>query len=182
MIRTIGLVELNSIVKGIETGDTMLKAAEVQLLKAHSICPGKYLIMVCGDVGAVEASVAAGLQQGAGYVIDHLVLPSVHPQLIDAIQGTNTVKEVSSIGALEFFNVATSIIAADAAAKAAAVTLIEIRLGFSIGGKSVITLCGDVSAVQAAIEVGVNVGQERGMLVEKTVIPSPRKELFETLL
>jgi len=182
MIKTIGLIELNSIVKGIETGDTMLKAAEVQLLKAHSICPGKYLILICGDVAAVEAAVEAGLAQGGGYVVDHLVLPSIHPQLIDAIHGSNEIKKVSSVGALEFFNVASSIIAADAAAKAAAVTLIEIRLGFSIGGKSVITLCGDVSAVQAAVEVGVTVGKERGMLVEKTVIPSPRKELFETLL
>ncbi|AKL93925.1 polyhedral organelle shell protein PduT [Clostridium aceticum] len=182
MIRSIGLIELNSIARGVETGDTMIKAADVQLLKAHSVCPGKYIILICGDVGAVEAAMDAGKEIGGAYVVDHLILPSIHPQLIDAIHGTNTVQEVNAIGVLEFFNIATSIVAADAAAKAAAVTLIEIRLGLSIGGKSFITLCGDVSSVQEAVEVGAAIGKERGMMVEKSVIPSPRKELFEKLL
>lgn len=182
MIQTIGLIELNTIARGIETADAMIKAANVELLKAHSMCPGKYLILISGDVGAVEASIEVGNAIGKSYVVDHLILPNIHPQLIDAIHGTNSIQGVSSIGVMEFFNIATSIIAADAAAKAANVNLIEIRLGLSIGGKSFITLCGDVSSVEAAIEAGVSIAKERGMLVEKTVIPSPRKELFERLL
>ncbi|ABR46500.1 microcompartments protein [Alkaliphilus metalliredigens QYMF] len=182
MIKTIGLIELNSIAKGIETGDAMVKTANVELLKAHSVCPGKYILLICGDVGAVETAIETGIKIGGGYVVDHLILPSIHPQLIDAIHGTNSVQEVSAIGVLEFFNIATSIVAADAAAKAAAVTLMEIRLGLSIGGKSFVTLCGDVSSVQEAVEAGATIGKEKGMLVEKCVIPSPRKELFEKLL
>ncbi|MCC5912232.1 MAG: BMC domain-containing protein [Clostridiaceae bacterium] len=182
MIRTIGLIELNSIAKGIEVGDAVIKVADVQLLKAHAVCPGKYILLICGDIGAVKTAIEAGQEIGKAYVVDHLTLPSVHPQLIEAIQGLNIVPEVSAIGVLEFFNIATSIVAADAAAKAASINLIEIRLGLSIGGKSFITLCGDVSSVQEAVEVGVAIGKERGMLVEKSVIPSPRKELFEKLL
>ncbi|SCZ04493.1 BMC domain-containing protein [Alkaliphilus peptidifermentans] len=182
MIRTIGMIELNSIAKGIETADTMIKAADVQLLKAHSVCPGKYIILICGDVAAVKAAINTGIEAGRSYVIDHLVLPSIHPQLIDAIHATNAVQEVSAIGVLEFYNIVTAIVAADAAAKAAAITLIEVRLGLSIGGKSFITLCGDVSSVQEAVEAAATIGKEKGMLVEKTVIPSPREELFEKLL
>jgi len=40
--------------------DTMLKAANVELILSRSICSGKYMVMVRGEVGAVEAAVSAG--------------------------------------------------------------------------------------------------------------------------
>lgn len=182
MIKTIGFIELNSIAKGIEVADAMMKIAEIQLLKAHSVCPGKYIVLLCGEVGAVKAAIEAGQNTGKAYVVDHLLLPNVHPQLIQAIEGLSIVPKRGALGVLEFFNIATSIVAADAAAKAAAITLIEIRLGLSIGGKSFMTFCGDTSSVQEAVQVGASIAKERGMLVEKTMIPSPSKALFETLL
>ncbi|RKD27163.1 Carboxysome shell and ethanolamine utilization microcompartment protein CcmL/EutN [Caminicella sporogenes DSM 14501] len=182
MIRTIGLVELNSIARGIETADFMLKAAEVNLLKANSICPGKYIVLVSGDVGAVKASVEVGLDIGNEYVVDSLILPSIHPQLISAINKTTDVYELRALGVLEFFSIATSIVAADTAAKSASVDLIELRLGFAIGGKSFITLTGDVSAVKEAVEAGARIGEKAGMLINKVVIPSPRGELLEELM
>lgn len=182
MIRTIGLLELNSIAKGIETADAMIKAAEVELILANSICPGKYIVLIAGDVGAVKASVEAGKEVGKQYIVDDLILPSIHPQLINAINGATQVDEVNAIGVMEFFSVATSIVAADAAAKAALIQLIEIRLGFAIGGKSFVTLSGDVSAVKEAIKAGSMIAKENGMLISKVVIPSPRRELFQKLL
>lgn len=59
MYHAIGMVELNSIAKGIEVTDVMLKSANVTLLSAKTLCPGKYLIMVGGDVTAVQQSVKA---------------------------------------------------------------------------------------------------------------------------
>ncbi|NLM03898.1 MAG: BMC domain-containing protein [Clostridiales bacterium] len=182
MIRTIGLIELNSIVRGIEITDAMIKAAEVELILSNSICPGKYIVLIAGDVGAVKSSIAVGLEIGGEYVVDDLILPSVHPQLIKAINGATEVTDLNAIGAMEFFSIATSIVAADTAAKAALVDLIHVRLGFAIGGKSYVVLSGDVSAVNSAIEAGARVGQENGMLINKVVIPSPRKELFDKLL
>lgn len=182
MIRTIGLLELNSIARGIEVADIMIKAAEVKLLRANSICPGKYIVLISGDVGAVKASVEAGVEIGREFVVDKLVLPSVHPQLISAINGTTCINELYSLGVLEFFSIVASIVAADAAAKAAAVELIDIRLGFAIGGKAFVTLTGDVSSVKEAVEAGARVAEGAGMLVNKVVIPSPRKELFDKLL
>ncbi len=38
----------------------MLKAASVELLLARTICSGKYLAVVAGDVASVQASVEAG--------------------------------------------------------------------------------------------------------------------------
>lgn len=56
----IGLVEINSIAKGFEVCDAMAKTANVTVLVAKSICPGKYIVMIGGDVAAVRQSVEAG--------------------------------------------------------------------------------------------------------------------------
>ena len=58
---SIGLLELKSIPVGIETADEMIKAANVQLLTASPTCPGKYIIIVSGNVGAVKSSMNVGL-------------------------------------------------------------------------------------------------------------------------
>ena len=92
VISTVGLIELNSIAKGIETADTMVKAAQVQLLFSKAACPGKFIILVAGDVGAVKTSVQAGMQCAGRFAVNHLVVSSVHPQLIPAINGTRECK------------------------------------------------------------------------------------------
>ncbi|QCX34520.1 BMC domain-containing protein [Caloramator sp. E03] len=182
MIRTIGLLELNSIAKGIETADFMIKAAEVDLLLAKTVCPGKYIILITGNVGAVESSVATGIECGGAYVVDKLIIPNIHEQLIPAINATSNIEELKALGVMEFFGIASAIVAADAAVKAADVNLIEVRLGIGIGGKAFVTLTGDVSSVKSAVDVGASTAARNGMLVNKVVIPSPRKELLESLL
>ncbi|HNT98973.1 MAG TPA: BMC domain-containing protein, partial [Elusimicrobiales bacterium] len=56
-LNAIGGVELSSIAKGLETADAMLKTSDVRILVSRSICPGKYVILVSGEVGAVNAAV-----------------------------------------------------------------------------------------------------------------------------
>ena len=60
MIRTIGILESNSIAKGIEAADIVLKTADVSLLYARPVCPGKYSVLFHGDVAAVQASLESG--------------------------------------------------------------------------------------------------------------------------
>ena len=182
MIRSIALIELNSIARGIGTADVMLKAAEVRLLFSKPTGPGKFIILVAGEVGAVKAAQRSGVDYGGQYVVDDILISNVHPDVIEAINCNATIDKVNAIGILEFFSIAASIVAADAAAKAAQVKLIEIRLGMGIGGKSYLTLTGDVSSVKAAVEVGANAVADTGMLLNKEVISSPRKEVFNNLL
>ena len=59
-MRHVELVELTSIAAGFEVCDAMLSAAAVQVLHLQSSCSGKYMVLVCGDVAAVAASVEAG--------------------------------------------------------------------------------------------------------------------------
>ena len=72
--------------------------------------------------------------------------------------------------------------AADAAAKAAKVQLLELRLAMALGGKAFVTLTGDVAAAQAAVDAGAAVVASKGLLVNKVVIPAPRRELLSEIV
>ncbi len=178
----IGLIELSSIAAGFEVTDAMLKTADVELLLSRTICSGKYMVLIGGDVAAVESSVAAGKVTGRGSVIDVFVIPNVHPEVFPAIAGTSKVALLQALGIIESFSVASLIEAADAAVKAARVELIEIRLAMALGGKAFVTMTGDVAAVQAAVDAGAAIVAEKGLLVNKVVIPSPRKELLSEMV
>lgn len=181
MIRTIGMVELNSIARGIETADKMLKAAEVQLIMARPICPGKYIVLITGNVGAVKSSLNAGMNCGQQFVVDKLMISNVHQQVIPAIVAASNVSKLKDLGVLEFFSVSSAITAADAAVKSADIDLIEVRLGIGIGGKAYVIFTGDVSAVKNAVTVGRNTALDSGMFVNSSVISGPSKEILEQL-
>jgi microcompartment protein CcmL/EutN len=175
---SIGLIELGSIAAGFEVADAMLKTADVELLLSRSICSGKYMVMIRGDVAAVQSAVDAGGQAGGFSVIDTFVIPNVHESIFPAISGAAKVEQMESLGILESFTVAALIEGADAAVKAADVKLIELRLAMALGGKAFVTLTGSVSSVRSAIEVGARIVAAKGVLVNKVVIPNPRRELF----
>jgi microcompartment protein CcmL/EutN len=178
----IGMIEMNSIAKGYAVGDAMLKAANVEIVFNRTICPGKFMVMVAGDVAAVESAMSAGLDMGSETIVDELLIPNVHPSVFSAISGTRVIEETAALGIIETFSVATIIQAADAAVKAANVELIDIHLAMAIGGKGFLTLTGDVAAVTAAVEAGTDFIKSKGMLVDKVVIPQPRKEILRDKL
>ena len=178
----IGLLEFNSIAMGIDGADAMLKAADVEVLIANPVCPGKYLALVGGDVSAVQSSIEAGRAGRGNWIVDELILPNVHTSVFPAIAATSQVERIRSLGVVETFSASSGIVASDTAAKAAAIQLIEVRLSVGLGGKSFITLTGDVSAVEAAVEAAAKGAMNSGMLVAKVVIPAPREELSEGLL
>jgi microcompartment protein CcmL/EutN len=179
---SLGLIELTSIAAGFQTADAMLKSADVELVLARSICSGKYMVMVRGDVGAVQAAVAAGTSAGHFSVIDSFVIPNLHESVFPAISGASKVEEMEALGIVESFSVASLIEGADAAVKAANVQLIEIRLAMALGGKAFVTLTGNVAAVESAVDAGAQVVGQKGMLVNKVVIPHPRGELLNEMI
>ena len=179
---SLGLIELTSIAAGFQSCDAMLKAANVELVLSRSICSGKYIVMVRGDVGAVQAAVSAGASAGHFSVIDSFVIPNLHESVFPAISGASKVEEMEALGIVESFSVASLIEGADAAVKAANVQLIEIRLAMALGGKAFVTMTGNVAAVQAAVDAGAQVVGQKGMLVNKVVIPHPRPELLTEMI
>jgi microcompartment protein CcmL/EutN len=182
MIHAIGLVELTSIAKGIEAADIMAKTANITVLVAKAICPGKYMVLISGDVSAVEQSVQEGAELGAEMVVDQFIIPNVHSSILPAIGGGNDVTAVKAIGIIETYSVASSIEAADAAVKAGEVEPIRLHVAFGIGGKSYSVVTGEVAAVKAAVAAGSEVAAERGLLVQTVVIPRPHKQVIDSLL
>jgi microcompartment protein CcmL/EutN len=183
-IDTIGLMELTSIGIGYQVEDAMLKAAAVELLLARTICSGKYLVVVAGDVASVEASVSAGAPLAEGALIEQRVIPRVHPSVFPAISMAVDLKpeECQALGIIETFSATSVIDVADAAAKSAHVTLFRIHLAMAIGGKGFVLFTGDVSSVEAAVTAGSAVAADEGMLVSRIVIPRPRRELFNEFI
>ena len=100
MGKAIGMVELSSIARGIETSDFMVKAAQVDLIRSSTVCPGKYIIIVGGDTGDVKAAMEEGLAKGGAYVVDSLRISNVHEQLIPALTGTVAVESPGAVGAV----------------------------------------------------------------------------------
>ena len=178
----IGLLELTSIAKGIEATDLMLKAADVELLASRSICSGKYMVLVRGDVAACASSLSAGEEVGRETVADAILIPRLHDEIFPAIAQAAMIDEVDALGVIESFNVASLIEAADAAVKSAEVHLLEIRLAMALGGKAFCVLTGQVAAVRSAVETGKAVLGEKGCLTSWAVIPSPKAELVKELL
>lgn len=181
-LSTIGCVELNSVALGMHTADEMVKAAEVELVMARPTCPGRYLIIVSGDTGAVKSSVEVGCEIGADMVVDWFTIPSVHMDVIPALNGTALTVSVDALGVIETCTTASCILAADAAAKAGQVHLLEIRTAAGLAGKAFVVMTGDVSSVQASVDAGVAGVGDAGPVHSHVVIPSPSEEFKAQLL
>jgi microcompartment protein CcmL/EutN len=173
----IGIVETSSIAKGFEIADTMLKTANIEIMVNRTICPGKYMVLLGGDVDAVSSAVEVGRRVGAHTVVDDFIIANVHPSVFPAISGVSHLPELKALGVIESFSVASVIEAADAAVKATPIQLICIHLAMAIGGKGWVSMTGDVASVEEAVEIGAAVIQKRGLLVEKVVIAAPRPEI-----
>ncbi len=180
-INSIGLIELSSVATGMVAEDLMLKAGSVQLMMARSICSGKFLIVVSGDVTSVQAALLAGAAAAGASLIERRQIARVHPQVLQAISQTVEIppSQLKSIGVIETFSAASVIEAADSAVKSAAVTLMKVHLAMALGGKGFVVMAGDVASVQAAVAAGAKAAGEDGMLVGKGVIAAPAPELFK---
>lgn len=181
MIKAIGMIELKSIAKGIETADFMLKASQVEVIYCKTVCPGKYIILICGDIGSVKESMDKGINISKDKIIDKLILPSVHKEVINVIKGKCTPISLNSIGVMELSNIASGIIAADISCKSGNVELLKLSLGMGIGGKSYFIISGDVSSVKIALDTASE-KIDKKKLIDKIVIPWPDRELIKNIL
>ena len=59
MGKAIGMVEFQTVSTGMNGADTMIKTAEVDIVECATVCPGKYIVIISGEISAVKASVDA---------------------------------------------------------------------------------------------------------------------------
>jgi microcompartment protein CcmL/EutN len=181
-MEALGMIELLSIAKGIEAGDAILKTAKVKLVHAMASCPGKYTVLIRGEVAAVKSALEVGAVTAGKMLVNDMIIPSVHEQVFGALSQSTDVTTGDSVGVVETFSLATAVLVADAAVKAANVNILEIRLGRGLGGKAFIVLSGDVSSVTAAVKAAVEANGEEGMIAQTAIVPRIDKNMLRTLL
>lgn len=179
MAKAIGMVECTTVSTGFTAADEMAKAADVDILQAEVTCPGKFVVLITGELSAVRASVDRAKTRFADKVLDTFVLGNPHDSIFPAIYGTAEAEKIDALGILETYDVSAMIVAADIAAKTAIVELLELRLAKGMCGKSYMTLTGSVSAVQAAIETAKAAAGDRGMFLDSSVIARPSDKLMK---
>ena len=181
---SVGAIEFSSIGVGFQAEDALLKAATVELMIARTICSGKYLIVFSGLVSDVQPAMETARLVGGDSVIDDLVVPSVHPTVFPALSQSVVLapEDIGALGIIETFSAVSALIAADAAGKAANVTLFRLNLAMAMGGKGLLMMTGSVANVEAAVSAAVDAVKDHGLLASQTIIPRPQKELFEDYL
>jgi microcompartment protein CcmL/EutN len=177
----LAVVELASIARGHRVADAMLKRAPVRLLRADAVSPGKFLVLVEGDVAAVDESFRVGADVAGDRAVDTLFLPQPHALLWPALAGDARAGEgVESLGVVETTTVAATVRAADAAAKAAKVRITEMQLGRGIGGKAFFTVTGPLAEVEAAVDAAVG-ALDAAKVHTTEIIPAPHADFVARL-
>ena len=49
MSKAIGMAEYKTVSAGIVAADAMVKTADIDIVEAQTVCPGKYIILITGD-------------------------------------------------------------------------------------------------------------------------------------
>ncbi len=168
MKKAIGMVEYKTVSTGVKAADIIVKTADVELLQAQTVCPGKFIVMYAGDLSAVRAATDAAQRP--------------HESIFRALTCTSDIGDVKALGVLETFTAAAIIVAADHAAKTADVELFEIRVARGMCGKSYLFLTGTVAAVTEAIASAAAKVGEDGVLLDTAVIPNPSRDFVKTLI
>jgi microcompartment protein CcmL/EutN len=175
----LALLEFDSIAAGIVAGDAMVKRAPLDLIRAGTVQPGKYLVLIGGQVADLEEAIDSARSAEGGHMADLVFLPDVHPDVVAAVAGARTEGDGEALGVIETTTAAAIIRAADAGVKGARVTLRELRLADGLGGKGYLLFTGPVAEVEAAVSIGS--ARVPGELVRETVIAQLHQEMLENL-
>lgn len=177
----LAILEFSSIAIGIEAGDAMVKRAPLGVIHSGTVQPGKYIVLIAGDVASVEESLAAGRTVGGDAIVDTVFLPDIHPDVVAAMQGDRTFDDGEALGVIETTTVAGIVEAADAAVKGATVTAAQIEMADGLGGKGYALFGGVLSEVEAAVAAGV-AALSPGQLVADVVISQLHEEMREDVV
>jgi len=182
MSKAIGMAEYKTVSAGVIAADAMVKTSDVDIIEAQTVCPGKYIIIITGDLSAVKAAVETAKVQYSQQLISSFVLGNPHESIFPAIYGATDIEKMSALGIMETYDAASIIVAADEAVKTAIVDLIELRIARGMCGKSYLMLTGEVAAVEAAIERAKRAAGEDGMYLDSSVIAHPDPKICHTIL
>lgn len=182
----LGILEIGTIARGVVVADAALKRAPSILLASRAVSGGKHLIMLEGGVAEVEESMAAGKLAARDGLLDQVELPAADDQVWPMLGGSIAPLDwtldpnAEAVAIVETRTVCAAIAAADAACKAAYVTVQDVRLAIDLAGKAYFTLTGTLDSIEAAAAAAEQAAGDRLVGVELIAQPSPdlRGRLF----
>ena len=177
----LALLEFESVSAGIVSGDAMVKTSPISTIYDGTVHPGKYLVMVSGDTASVEVALETGLETAGDAVADSVFLPDIHPDVAKAVVGGPRKMTGEALAIVETSTVAATINAADAALKAAEVTLSTVRMADGLGGKGYLLISGQVAEVEAAQDAAVMRATEHGTLLRSDLIAQLHEDMAANL-
>ncbi len=177
----VAALELASIARGIVCVDQMVKRAEVTIVTARTLSPGRYLILLSGNEAEVEEAMAAGRDAAREDEVDALLLHDPAPSLRAALACALEPALQDSIAIFEISTVCSTLLAADRCLKEADTQLMELRLGAGLSGKGVFTLTGSLDMIEAAQDL-VTALLPQSRLIRIELIARPHPDLPRHLL
>ena len=168
---------------GLAALDALVKEADVSVRFAGDIDPGRFLILLEGDLASVEVALQRVDEVGAADLLETLLLPRAHGALRAALVGqlASTARprsEEHAIGAIATYTVISTLAAVDRALKAADVCLLRLRLSTDLAGQGHAVIAGEQFDVEAALEAA-NQGAGAGVAVETRLIPRAASLTFD---
>jgi len=178
----IAVVEFSDIPAGMHATDAMLKKAPIAFVKCGTITRGRFITLIGGSTASVDESLREGLAQGGPSVVDHLLLADVHPRVYEAVLGWRKPGTSGALAIIETDTVAANVRAAEAALKGTPVELIEIRLADAgLSGKGVSIYQGDLSDIEAAIDMATRQVGQAGVTLRHRIIAAPHDALIKQI-
>lgn len=176
---SLGIVESRTIARGAIVTDVMMKAADVELLRAAPICSGRFLVYVAGNRSSVSTAVSEA-NAFTDRLMDSVVISNVSPLVMAVLRPGRIAAEGRSVGIVEAKTVTAGIHAADSAVKQGAVDLVKLVTGQGINGKSYFVVSGEVASVHEAVDAAVNALGRR--LIDHCVMPNPELSVRRKLV
>jgi bacterial microcompartment shell protein len=163
----LAVIDFADIPVGVWAVDGILKKAPIAFIRAGTVTRGRYLVVFGGSTASTSESLAEALTTSGRSVIDHSLLPDVHPALFEAVFGMRR-KSAGSLLVMETETASSIVRAVEAALKGTPVELIELRLSdMGLAGKGIAFVAGslhdvEAAAVLAAAGTGVDAPPPRG--------------------
>jgi microcompartment protein CcmL/EutN len=181
MHEALALLELDSVATGLATIDALTKRAEVVVMSAGVVEPGRFLILLTAPLGDLEEAYAAACSRAGSALLDRVLIPNVHPDVVHALRGNRVVKgDVSCVAVVETTSVSSVLIGCDRARKDAGVAVAGLRLAPGLGGRAYFAVTGAQHDVEEAANVGrVAVGEAHH---RSEIIAMPTQEMLNALL
>lgn len=173
-------LELVDVPAGLCALDVLVKHAEVAVVFAGDIDPGRFLIVFGGDLASCEAALVHAMEHAAADTIDTLLLPNAHLRLRMALHGNVTDVDPAdslALGIAQCHTPTTTLAALDRALKAAETVVVRLRFASELAGQGHWVVAGEQHDVDAALHAAEQ-GAATGVVVRTRRIGRPALQTY----